>query len=77
MLRARRLAIAYERDEPCGLCGRPIGWEFAWPHPGSPVCDHVHPVALGGAGLPALEDLQPVHARCSARQGQRLRGVAR
>lgn len=61
----------YDRDGwICGICGRPIDRELAWPDPGSVSLDHVLPLAAGGEHSRA--NTQAAHWICNVRKGARI-----
>jgi hypothetical protein len=55
----------FERNRwTCKLCGRRVAWSKSWPHPRSPVVDHVVPLANGGAD--EEWNMQCAHHECNA-----------
>jgi 5-methylcytosine-specific restriction endonuclease McrA len=51
----------------CGLCAGRVPMGKTWPHPQSPVIDHVVPLSRGGSDLRA--NVQLAHSICNARKG--------
>lgn len=70
----RESTLARWRAEglPCYRCHRPIDWSCKYPDPGSATFEHIVPVALGGALVPAPEDCAVSHWSCNSRHGARM-----
>ena len=62
-----------ERDNlPCALCGEPIDYTLAWPHPRSFTVDHIIPISQLPPGDRRREDMtlfQPAHSYCNTSRG--------
>jgi 5-methylcytosine-specific restriction endonuclease McrA len=61
----------YETQEVCGICGRPVDFDFKFPHPLSPCIDHIIPVAKGGHPSD-LSNLQLAHLCCNRQKSDKL-----
>lgn len=71
-LRARRVAIGRDADEPCFRCGGPIDWDASGQSPMGPSADHIVPVALSGEEIVSLDELAVAHLSCNSAHGARL-----
>jgi 5-methylcytosine-specific restriction endonuclease McrA len=75
--RARRYGVEYQPIKPrdiferdgwrCGLCGSKVARLRQSPDPLSATLDHIVPISLGGAHLPA--NVQCAHRRCNEAKG--------
>lgn len=71
--------LAYERAKKkiyatqtvCGICGKPVDFEFRYPHPLSPCIDHIVPVAKGGHPSD-VDNLQLAHWCCNRQKSDKL-----
>ena len=71
--------IQYERNKKkilatcdvCGICGKPVDKSYRFPHPLSPVIDHIIPVAKGGHPSD-LSNLQLAHWCCNRQKSDKL-----
>jgi 5-methylcytosine-specific restriction endonuclease McrA len=60
----------FERDGwRCGICGRKVNRDLAWPHPKSASLDHVEPLSRGGEHSRANTRL--AHLDCNIQRGNR------
>lgn len=55
----------------CGICGKPVDKKLKYPHPMSPVIDHIIPVNKGGHPS-AIENLQLAHWSCNRQKSDKL-----
>lgn len=55
----------------CGICGQPVDFSYAYPHPLSPTVDHIIPVSKGGHPS-ALENLQLAHRWCNRQKSDKF-----
>lgn len=55
----------------CGICGKPVDKSYRFPHPLSPVIDHIIPVAKGGHPSD-LSNLQLAHWCCNRQKSDKL-----
>lgn len=63
----------FERDGwRCGICGRKVNRDLAYPHPKSASIDHVEPLSLGGEHSRANTRL--AHLDCNIQRGNRGSG---
>jgi len=72
--RARKRGVAvgrvsrrkvFERDGwRCGICGGPTKKSAKFPHPKSPVLDHIIPLSKGGEH--SMRNVQCAHNQCNA-----------
>ena len=51
----------------CGICGKPVDFKLKYPHPLSPVIDHIVPINKGGHPSD-IENLQLAHWTCNKNQ---------
>jgi hypothetical protein len=75
---AQRRAI-FERDNwVCRICKRRVSRVKVWPHPSSPVVDHVIPLAAGAenGGVHAPHNWQCAHKRCNSAKSDACSQVA-
>lgn len=71
--------VAYEKNKKrllmtstvCGICGQPVDKDLKYPHPMSPVIDHIIPVSKGGHPS-AIENLQLAHWSCNRQKSDKL-----
>lgn len=71
--------LAYERNKAkimatqtvCGICGKPVDKSLRYPHPLSPCCDHIIPIAKGGHPSD-LDNLQLAHWTCNRQKSDKL-----
>ena len=59
----------------CEICGGEINTNIKWPHPLSPVVDHIIPIKGPGGiqGHPSsLDNMRIVHARCNRAKSNKL-----
>jgi len=55
----------------CGICGKPVDVSLKYPHPLSPVIDHIVPVAKGGHPSD-IDNLQLAHWQCNRYKSDKL-----
>ena len=55
----------------CGICGKPVDKKLKYPHPMSPVIDHIIPINKGGHPS-AIENLQLAHWSCNRQKSDKL-----
>lgn len=55
----------------CGICGNPVDKSLKYPHPLSPVIDHIIPVAKGGHPSD-IDNLQLAHWQCNRQKSDKL-----
>lgn len=55
----------------CGICGLPVDKSLKYPHPLSPVIDHIIPVNKNGHPS-AIENLQLAHWQCNRQKSDKL-----
>lgn len=55
----------------CGICGKPVDKSLKYPHPMSPVIDHIIPIAKGGHPSD-LDNLQLAHWCCNRQKSDKL-----
>ena len=55
----------------CGICGHPVDKHLKYPHPMSPVIDHIVPVSKGGHPS-AIENLQLAHWSCNRQKSDKM-----
>lgn len=55
----------------CGICGKPVDKSLKYPHPLSPVIDHIIPVAKGGHPSD-IDNLQLAHWQCNRQKSDKL-----
>lgn len=74
---ARQRAKAAQRAKrlPCHLCGRPIDYRLAWPHPHSFSVDEVIPRSMGGSSIDP-RNLRSSHLVCNTRRHNKPLAVA-
>lgn len=58
----------------CGICNRPVDFGYKYPHPLSPVIDHIIPVARGGHPSD-INNLQLAHWSCNRQKSDKIIGV--
>ena len=71
--------VAFERNKKrilktkhtCGICGRDVDKTLAYPHPLSPVIDHIIPVSKGG-NPSDLSNLQLSHMGCNRQKSDKI-----
>jgi 5-methylcytosine-specific restriction endonuclease McrA len=71
--------VAFERNKKrilktkhtCGICGQDVDKTLAYPHPLSPVIDHIIPVSKGGHPS-SLENLQLSHMGCNRQKSDKM-----
>ena len=71
--------VAFERNKKrilktkhtCGICGRDVDKTLAYPHPLSPVIDHIIPVSKGGHPS-NMDNLQLTHWKCNRDKSDKL-----
>lgn len=85
MAQARRLdhvgehRTAYEKNRKrimasqsiCGICGNPVDASYKYPHPLSPVVDHIVPLDKGGHPSD-MSNLQLAHRWCNRQKSNKL-----
>jgi hypothetical protein len=65
----------YRRDGwKCGICGRHVDKDRAYPDPLSPSLDHIVPLACGGAHK--YDNVQLAHLACNVEAGTKGGGIA-
>lgn len=55
----------------CGICGKEVDKKLRYPHPLSPVIDHIIPVIKGGHPSD-LDNLQLAHMCCNRQKADKL-----
>lgn len=55
----------------CGICGKPVDKTLKYPHPLSPVIDHIIPVAKNGHPSD-INNLQLAHWQCNRQKSDKL-----
>lgn len=55
----------------CGICGKPVDFSYKYPHPLSPVVDHIIPVAKNGHPSD-ISNLQLAHRCCNRQKADKL-----
>jgi len=73
--RTLRARVVHDEDE-CALCGEPVDKDLPYPHPGSPVVDHLIPLARGGPEYDRA-NLALMHRSCNRAKGTKPLGRAR
>ena len=71
--------VAFERNKKrilktkhtCGICGKDVDKSLAYPHPLSPVIDHIIPLSKGGA-VSSMDNLQLSHMACNRQKSDKL-----
>ena len=71
--------VAFERNKKrilktkhtCGICGQDVDKTLTYPHPLSPVIDHIIPVSKGGDPS-NLSNLQLSHMGCNRQKSDKL-----
>ena len=71
--------VAFERNKKrilktkhiCGICGHDVDKTLAYPHPLSPVIDHIIPVSKGGHPSD-LSNLQLSHMACNRQKSDKI-----
>ena len=71
--------VAFERNKKrilktkhtCGICGQDVDKSLAYPHPLSPVIDHIIPLSKGGAAS-SMDNLQLAHMACNRQKSDKL-----
>ncbi len=58
-------------QEICGICGKPVDKSLKYPHPLSPVIDHIIPIAKGGHPSD-IDNLQLAHWTCNRQKSDKL-----
>ena len=67
----RNRQIILHTQTVCGICGKPVDFEFKYPHPLSPTVDHIVPIKKGGHPS-ALSNLQLAHRWCNRWKSDKL-----
>lgn len=76
--------VAYEKNKQiilktqniCGICGQPVDVRLKYPHPMSPVIDHIIPINKGGHPSD-IANLQLAHWTCNREKSDKLFNQAR
>lgn len=55
----------------CGICGKVVDKKIKYPHPLSPVIDHIIPVAKNGHPS-SIDNLQLAHWQCNRTKSDKL-----
>jgi len=55
----------------CGICGNPVDFSYKYPHPLSPVVDHIIPLDKGGHPSD-ISNLQLAHRWCNRQKSDKL-----
>lgn len=63
--------VILKTQNTCGICGHPVDKSLKYPHPLSPVIDHVVPVSKGGHPS-SIENLQLAHWQCNRQKSDKL-----
>ena len=71
--------VAFERNKKrilktkhtCGICGQDVDKTLAYPHPLSPVIDHIIPLSKGGHAS-NMDNLQLAHWKCNRDKSDKL-----
>lgn len=61
----------YATQTICGICGRPVNFDYKYPHPLSPCIDHIIPIAKGGHPSD-MDNLQLAHWTCNRQKSDKL-----
>ena len=69
---ARKKILATQKI--CGICGKPVDFNYKYPHPLSPTVDHIIPIAKGGHPSD-LDNLQLAHRCCNREKSDKLIGT--
>lgn len=67
--RTKKVILATQ--DVCGICGRPVDKSLKFPHPLSPVIDHIIPIAKGGHPSD-LSNLQLAHWTCNRQKSDKI-----
>lgn len=65
----RKRAYIRRQAGPCGICGKPIDYTLAYPHPQSFTVDHIEPLSLRPDLARDLDNLQAAHNACNRAKG--------
>ena len=71
--------VAFERNKKrilktkhtCGICGKDVDKSLAYPHPLSPVIDHIIPLSKGGHAS-NMDNLQLSHMGCNRAKSNKI-----
>lgn len=66
----------FKTQNVCGICGKTVDFKLKYPHPMSPVADHVIPINKGGHPSD-IENLQLAHWTCNRQKSDKLFNQAR
>lgn len=55
----------------CGICGHPVDKSLKYPHPMSPVIDHIIPIIKNGHPSD-IDNLQLAHWQCNRQKSDKL-----
>lgn len=61
----------FKTQNVCGICGKPVDFKLKYPHPLSPVIDHIVPINKGGHPSD-IENLQLAHWTCNRQKSDKL-----
>lgn len=67
----RNKKVILATQDVCGICGRPVDKSLKFPHPLSPVIDHIIPIAKGGHPSD-LSNLQLAHWCCNRQKSDKI-----
>ena len=63
--------ILLKTQNTCGICGQPVDKSLRYPHPLSPVIDHIIPVNRNGHPSD-IKNLQLAHWQCNRQKSDKL-----
>lgn len=63
--------ILLKTQNTCGICGQPVDKSLRYPHPLSPVIDHIIPVNKNGHPSD-IKNLQIAHWQCNRQKSDKL-----
>ena len=61
----------YATQTVCGICGKPVDFNYKYPHPLSPCIDHIIPIAKGGHPSD-MDNLQLAHWCCNRQKSDKI-----
>ena len=76
-LSKKRIALARQLDEPCGMCGQDIDYTLSGRHKWGATTDHPEAVGLGGNLIVPIETLRVVHHTCNSKDGRKVSAARR
>ena len=63
--------IILKTSNTCGICGLPVDKSLKYPHPQSPVIDHIIPINRNGHPSD-IQNLQLAHWQCNRQKSDKL-----